>query len=112
MPARTVVLWLPMIAIAAHLFEEFVWPGGFKKWYQRYPPGRTVPVTARFLLIMNAVFVALAALPPVLGPTPRGFAFWMVVAALAAANGVFHVVATLRTRAYAHRRGAIPQGTI
>jgi hypothetical protein len=21
-------LWLPLIAIAAHLFEEFVWPGG------------------------------------------------------------------------------------
>jgi hypothetical protein len=22
-------LWLPAIAVAAHLCEEFVWPGGF-----------------------------------------------------------------------------------
>jgi hypothetical protein len=93
-------LWLPFLAIAAHLFEEFVWPGGFPQWYRTYPPGYTATVTARFLLLVNAVFVGLALLPPLLGTTPRGFAYWAVVAAIAGANGVFHLRATMRTGSY------------
>jgi hypothetical protein len=96
----TAVLWLPAAAVAAHLFEEFVWPGGFAEWYRHYPPGYTVIVTPRFLVLMNAIFVVLALVPPVLGATERGLAFWLVVAAIAAANAVFHLVATVRGRAY------------
>jgi hypothetical protein len=94
------ILWLPALAVAAHLIEEFVWPGGFAAWYRNYPPGANATVTSRFLVMINAIFVALALLPPVLGPTPRGLAFWLVVAAIAATNAIFHIVATVRTRAY------------
>ena len=30
------LLWAPLVAAAAHIFEEFVWPGGFMNWYRRY----------------------------------------------------------------------------
>ena len=93
-------LWLPLVAISAHLTEEFLWPGGFARWYRAYPPGSTAVVTTRFLVLVNAVFVALAAVPVLLGPTPRAFAYWLVVAAIAGANGLFHVRASLRTRSY------------
>jgi hypothetical protein len=93
-------LWLPLFAIASHLFEEFVWPGGFAQWYRAYPPGYAATVSARFLVAVNAVFIGLAFLPPLLGKTPRGFAYWAVVAAIAAANGLFHLRATIRTRRY------------
>jgi hypothetical protein len=96
----TAVLWLPAAAVAAHLVEEFVWPGGFAEWYRHYPTGETVTVTRRFLVIMNVVFAALALLPPILGATARGLAFWLVVAAIAAANALFHIIATVRTQAY------------
>jgi hypothetical protein len=99
--AWTEFLWLPAIAISAHLFEEFVWPGGFARWYRQYPPGRTVTVTLRFLVLVNLLFVGLALLPPLLGASAQGLAFWIVVAALAGANAVFHLVAVARTRAYA-----------
>jgi hypothetical protein len=95
-----IVLWLPAIAIAAHLLEEFVWPGGFARWYREYPPGHVTDVSSRFLIIINAVFIALALVPPLLGATRAGFAYWVVVAAIAAANGLFHIWATLRTRGY------------
>ncbi|HEX2781049.1 MAG TPA: HXXEE domain-containing protein, partial [Gemmatimonadaceae bacterium] len=98
MPAS--FLWLPIAAVAAHLVEEFVWPGGFAEWYRHYPPGATTAVSSGFLVIVNAVFVLLALLPPLLGPSPRGFAIWMVVAAVAGANAVFHLYAVRRTRAY------------
>lgn len=93
-------LWLPLAAVAAHLVEEFVWPGGFADWYRRYPPGTTTVVSARFLVAVNAVFATLALLPPLLGASPRGFAIWMVVAAVAGANAVFHLLAVWRTRAW------------
>jgi len=93
-------LWLPLLAIAAHMTEEFVWPGGFAAWYRAYPPGSTAVVTTRFLVLVNAVFVGLALVPPLLGPSARAFGYWLVVAAIAGANGVFHLRASLRTRGY------------
>jgi hypothetical protein len=91
---------LPLLAITAHLIEEFVWPGGFARWYRAYPPGSTAVVTTRFLVVVNAVFVALAVVPVALGPSARAFGYWLVVAAIAGANGLFHVRASLRTRTY------------
>ena len=96
----TAFLWFPAVAVAAHLIEEFVWPGGFAEWYRHYPPGETVMVSDRLLVIVNVVFGILALLPPILGSTPRGLAFWLVVAAVAAVNAAFHLIAVARTRAY------------
>jgi hypothetical protein len=93
-------LWLPLLAIAAHLVEEFVWPGGFAAWYRAYPPGRVVVVSPRLLVWVNVVFVALALLPLLLGPTPQGYAYWVVVVSIAGANGLFHLWATMRARRY------------
>jgi hypothetical protein len=96
----TTFLWLPVAAVFAHLLEEFVWPGGFAEWYRQYPPGHTTHVSTRFLVIVNVAFVGLALLPPQLGPYPRGYAIWITVAAIAAANAVFHIVAVIRTHKY------------
>jgi hypothetical protein len=95
-----IFLWLPLLAVAAHLLEEFVWPGGFPDWYRRYRPERAASVTTRFLVIVNVVLVAIALLPPLLGPSPRGFAWWMMVAAIGAANAIFHLWATASRREY------------
>ena len=91
---------LPALAIAAHLIEEFVWPGGFPTWYRKYPPGYSATVSTRFLVIINLAFVGLALLPPLLGPTRSGYAYWVVAALIAGANGIFHLAATVRWRQY------------
>jgi hypothetical protein len=93
-------LWLPLIAVCLHLIEEFVWPGGFPAWYRWYRPERASSVTTRFLVIVNAVLVALALLPPVLGATPRGLAYWLMVAAIGVANAAFHAYATASRSKY------------
>lgn len=77
-----------------------MWPGGFAAWYRWYHPARAASVTARFLVITNAVLVAVALLPPLLGSTPRGLALWLVVATIGAANAVFHLWATVRRKRY------------
>lgn len=93
-------LWLPLIAVIVHLIEEFVFPGGFAAWYRRYKPELAASITPRFLIIVNLVLVVLAIIPPVLGHTPRGYAFWSVVVAIGLANAVFHVWAVIRTDEY------------
>ncbi|HTE46666.1 MAG TPA: HXXEE domain-containing protein [Gemmatimonadaceae bacterium] len=93
-------LWLPTVAVSAHLVEEFVWPGGFAAWYRRYRPARASSVTTQFLVIVNAVLVVIALLPPLLGGSPRANAFWLVIAAIGAVNALFHLWAVVRTRAY------------
>jgi len=94
-------LWLPAIAFATHAFEEFAWPGGFGEWHRHYPPGNVAEVSDRFLVVINVVFGVLTLLPGLLGPTVYGYAWWLVAAAVEAANAVFHVGAVLRTRSYA-----------
>ncbi|MEO8622658.1 MAG: HXXEE domain-containing protein, partial [bacterium] len=98
--ATPLFLWLPAIAVAAHLVEEFVWPGGFAAWYRWYWPKRAASVTTRLLVIVNVILVVLALLPPALGATAYGYGYWLIVASIGAANAVFHLWATFRRRVY------------
>ena len=96
----TLFLWLPLIAVLLHLVEEFVFPGGFAAWYRRYRPDLAPSITTRLLVIVNVVLVVLALIPPILGHTPRGYAFWSVVVALGLINALFHIWAVIRTDQY------------
>ena len=100
MISPAVIRWLPLVAVLLHVFEEFVWPGGFAEWYRWYRPERAVSVTTGFLVRINVLFVVMALGAAMLGFRPYGVAFWLVVASIAAANGAFHLWATLKTRRY------------
>jgi hypothetical protein len=99
-PSLSLVSWLPLAAVALHLVEEFAWPGGFPDWYRRYRPERAASVTTAFLVWINVVLVVMALAAALLGPRPQGIALWLVVASIGAANGVFHLWATLKPRRY------------
>ena len=100
MISPTAIRLLPLGAVLLHLFEEFVWPGGFAEWYRWYRPERAARVTTGFLVWINVLFVVMALIPAVMGFRPYGVAFWLVVASIAVANGLFHLWAVLRTRRY------------
>ncbi len=100
MISPAVVRWLPLGAVVLHLVEEFVWPGGFPEWYRRYRPERAASVTTGFLVRINVLFVVMALIPAAMGFRPYGVAFWLVVASIAAANGLFHLWAVVRTLRY------------
>jgi hypothetical protein len=46
--------WALPIAAAAHVFEEFVFPGGFKEWYGRYRPETIHSFTPTFAVVIRA----------------------------------------------------------
>jgi Protein of unknown function with HXXEE motif len=88
------------LAAAAHVFEEFVFPGGFKAWYARYRPETAVSFTPTFAIGINALFLVACSLPLLSGPTPQAVSLWLTLAALVVGNAVFHARATLKMREY------------
>ena len=95
-----VLAWAPVIAAGLHIFEEFVFPGGFTAWYHRYRPDAATSFTPRFALIINALLIVACLLIPIQGLGPRGVALFLTVLAVLMGNAVFHIRATLRGREY------------
>ena len=95
------VFWAPLGAASLHIVEEFLYPGGFVKWYRCYRPEIQKSITPRFLVIINALLLALCGNVAALQSSPPlGPALWLAVAALLFANGVWHIVGTIKTRSY------------
>jgi len=94
--------WLagPLIAASLHVFEEFVYPGGFRPWYASYRPEIASSLSARYLLVINAIMLAVCALVAVAGPSVNGAANWFVITSILFWNAIFHIRAVVRTRRY------------
>ena len=87
-----IVFWLPGIFAALHIFEEFVWPGGFLDWYRRYRPEISASLTPRFVIVVNAALLAITALLGWMGPTwPRGLSLWLTLMTSLVGNAMFHL---------------------
>lgn len=91
--------WAPLAAVLLHIFEEFVYPGGFAAWYRRYRLDAS-RVTPRFLVIVNVLLVVVCCNIGFLGRTPTGTAYWFVIAALLCSNGIWHAWASYKSRSY------------
>jgi hypothetical protein len=97
----TFIFWLPFTFAALHIFEEFAWPGGFAAWYRSYHPYVAASLTPRFLIVANAICLAASFLLGCMGPSwSRSLSLWLILAALLAANAVFHVLGVFRLRRY------------
>src|ERR1019366_2463326 len=84
----TLLLWASLLAVTAHLVEEFVFPGGFLAWHRRYRPEHAASITPRFAIAIN-------------GPSSTiGVFQWLTLAALLITNAAFHIRAVINTRAY------------
>jgi hypothetical protein len=95
-----IVMWLPFLAACLHIFEEFVWPGGFAAWYRQFDPPAAAGITTRFLVIMNGILLALCLGVP-LGGARQGVQFWLTASAVCAGNALWHCYAAWKTRRYA-----------
>jgi Protein of unknown function with HXXEE motif len=94
------LFWFPLAAASAHVFEEFVWPGGFTAWYRGYVPEITKSASPRFLFWINVALLFGCLSVAIAEKTPVGPAFFIAMCTLLAVNGVFHLRATVRTHRY------------
>ncbi|HMI58047.1 MAG TPA: HXXEE domain-containing protein [Gemmatimonadaceae bacterium] len=98
--ASGLIAWSLFAAISMHELEEFVWPGGFRAWYISYSPHVEPSMTRRFLVGINALILAAAALSAIYFTSPTMRLVWLAVGSAVGINGVWHLQATLRTRRY------------
>jgi uncharacterized protein with HXXEE motif len=94
------LLWAPLGAAVTHIFEEFVWPGGFMNWYRQYRGLSVSSITPRFLTIVNVVLLAVCVNAALAANTPFGIAYWIAISGILASNGVWHLWAAVRSRVY------------
>lgn len=94
------LLWAPLGAAVAHIFEEFVWPGGFKSWYQRYRGANSAKITPRFLFVINAALLGACINAALIADDSIGAVYWIGICALLASNGLWHTWAAIRSRGY------------
>src|SRR3954453_17982859 len=91
--------WIPLAAAGVHIFEEFVFPGGFSPWYRSYREDAR-RVTSRFLLIVNAALLLACLNIALLGRQKAGGVYWLLISAVLGTNGVWHLWATYKSQHY------------
>ena len=88
--------WAPLAAACCHIFEEFVWPGGFAAWYRRYR-GNAPTVTARMLWIVNVGLLLACVNYALVAKTRLGATALLGMCALLCSNGLWHAWASVRS---------------
>jgi hypothetical protein len=94
------LFWFPLAAASAHIVEEFFWPGGFTAWYHRTSPEIATSATPRFIFWINAALLFGCVAVGIDQRASFGPAFFVLFATLLAANGIYHLAATIRLRQY------------
>jgi uncharacterized membrane protein len=102
MHPMTLLAWSLAGAASLHIFEEFVYPGGFKALWCVYRPETAGSVSNRFLVMINAVLLAFSVVVALAVQAPRGngVAAWLALAALLFSNAIFHVIGAFQTKRY------------
>jgi hypothetical protein len=96
----TLAILLPA-AIMLHVTEEFFIPGGFIKWYKEFvPPKKAEGSNPEYLVWINTLMMGACMVPLYLGSSYHGVSVWYAVAAIAAANALFHVWGVLKMKKY------------
>ena len=94
----TFALWLVVAAAVCHVFEEYVFPGGFLEAMRRTAPSVAFAVNVPMAVVINGLMFVVLLAAAVVGP--RAPVFALSGAALGAVNGWGHVAGTLRRRRY------------
>jgi len=90
---------LPLLFSLIHVTEEFIFPGGFKKWYIEYRPEVKKGLTDRFLVTINTFVEAIGVLVIFQGPR-NGIGTWLILMSALFWNGIFHITGAIKTKKY------------
>ena len=94
-----ILFWLLPSVVLAHVFEEFVFPGGFGDWDRAYRKEIAASITTPFHIFINVLFIALCFLPFFLNPE-YAVAWWICMASILLVNAAFHIQGAFKTRKY------------
>jgi hypothetical protein len=108
LPAQmsVILFFLLPVTFGAHVFEEFFFPGGAEDWFRAYNPQFAKAYTSSYFLKVNAIPLMLSGLLP-LGTLDYSGSYslpgvyaWFVFLSFLTINGIFHIRATIKAKAY------------
>lgn len=85
-------------AAVVHIFEEYVYPGGFSDVLKRLNPKSAHLVTPGFNVIVNGLFLLLCVTGAIVGR--KNLVFSLSVASLLFVNASMHIQGTIRAKRY------------
>lgn len=100
MKEMKVWVWVLPLCIILHIIEEFVFPGGFMLWYQKYKPAIASSIKPRFLIIVNALLLLVCINPINNVYTYSGIIWWLCIVSILAVNVFFHIKGTIESKMY------------
>jgi hypothetical protein len=108
LPGRTAVIliFLQPVVFGIHVFEEFIFPGGYSDWYKNYSPRLAEALTSSYLLKINvmplvaSVLVSLGSFDYISTYSFGGIRAWMTFLAILFVNAIFHIRGSFLTKQY------------
>jgi hypothetical protein len=88
------------LCLMLHITEEFLFPGGFIEWYQQLVPSKTKGIRPGYLVWINAFQVAVCVYCIWKGNSDGAMTTWLIVAAISAANAIFHIGGVIKLKKY------------
>lgn len=95
-----ILFWILPFTVALHITEEFVYPGGFRRWYRNYKPKIASSLTTKFLVTVNSILIIICIIPILISDKPQGAALWLTIVAILFSNSLFHIAGGIRSRQY------------
>jgi hypothetical protein len=88
------------VSIVVHIIEEFVFPGGFIRWYKLYKPEIAESIKPKILAITNILLVIGSANSIVNGVNIISVIMWLIFASIIGYNIYYHVKGVILTKVY------------
>ena len=93
-----ILLWSLPIALSLHVFEEFVFPGGFSQWISASSPRKQK--SDFYYFIVNASGIVAVAIIALKASDILGFRLYLYSAAFMGGNAATHIRGTIQKKKY------------
>lgn len=87
-----------LLAAVIHILEEYIFPGGFAKAFNRLIPGASHLFTVKFHIIVNSVFILICIIATIIGR--ENYILSMSAFGLIFANAMLHIRGAIIQRGY------------
>lgn len=100
------LIFLQPVFFGLHVFEEFIFPGGYLVWYKSYSPKLFEALTSSYLFRVNAIPLVLSVLASLgafdfMGAYSfGGIRAWMTFQSILVVNALFHIQGAIITKKY------------
>lgn len=96
----SVLIWALPLSFSFHLIEEFVFPGGFIKWYHHYRPQFSTDTPFHYFKVNAIGFLAILA-TSIITHMGKGYGGFLIVWGILSCNALFtHVSGAIKTKQY------------